>query len=63
MPVITAELIAGFARHIITTVGGGLVTAGYLDGSDFSTAVGAVATLIGVMWSFYQKYSAAKKVG
>lgn len=61
MPAITAELIASFARHILTTVGGGLVTAGYIDGSDFSTVVGAVATLIGVGWSLYQKYSAAKK--
>jgi hypothetical protein len=63
MPTITAEIVAGFARHILTTIGGGVATAGYVDGNDFSIAVGALSTLIGVGWSIYQKRSAAKKAG
>ncbi len=60
MPIITANIVAGLARHLLTSVGGAIVTAGYLDGSDFSTAVGALSALVGVGWSVYQKYAAAK---
>lgn len=61
MPTITADIVAGLARHLLTSFGGAVVTAGYIDGSDFNTVVGAVATLFGVGWSIYQKYAAAKK--
>ena len=45
--------ILGIVRHILTTIGGGLVVSGKLSEVDFTAAVGAVITLVGVAWSYY----------
>lgn len=45
----------GIVRHALTAVGGGLVTNGYLSGSELDAAVGAVLTLLGVAASVLEK--------
>jgi len=47
--------IMGFARHGLTTAGGFLVAAGYLDPSGAQEAVGALMTLVGLAWSVFDK--------
>lgn len=49
------EQIAGLVRHILTVAGGGLVTAGVLDEQGLVLASGAIATLIGIVWSVIAK--------
>lgn len=49
------ELVLGVVRHVLTVLGGGLVTQGYLDASELSTGVGAVLALIGIAWSIWDK--------
>ena len=45
----------GLVRHILTFVGGYLVTSGYLTESALNTGIGALVTLIGVVWSVIDK--------
>ena len=54
-------LWGGFLRHGLTTLGGGLVTAGYLSNDDLTTLVGAVGILGGIGWSLVNKYLLNKK--
>jgi hypothetical protein len=51
----TLEKTLGIVRHALTFVGGFLVTSGYLTESNLSTGIGAVATLIGMVWSVVNK--------
>ena len=55
----TTEQILGIVRHILTALGGVLVTKGVVDEGTMTTAVGAIATLVGVVWSFLAKKKAA----
>ena len=48
----------GFVRHILTFIGGYLVTSGVLTEVTLSTGIGAIATLIGVVWSVIDKNKA-----
>lgn len=52
--------ITGVIRHLLTTVGGGLVASGILSGDELSQAIGAITTLIGIAWSVLSKRKAAK---
>lgn len=52
--------VIGLIRHALTTFGGGLVTNGTLADSDFQAAVGALMTLVGIVWSVIEKRNAAK---
>jgi hypothetical protein len=45
----------GLVRHILTFVGGYLVTSGVLTEVTLNTGIGAVATLIGIVWSVIDK--------
>ena len=47
--------IAGVIRHVLTALGGGLVTSGGLSGDDMNAAIGAITTLVGVVWSVVAK--------
>lgn len=49
------ETILGFIRHALTFGGGFLAQAGYIASSDIELAVGAIVTLIGVVWSALAK--------
>jgi len=51
----TLEKTLGIVRHILTFVGGYLVTSGVLTEVTLNTGIGAVATLIGVVWSIVDK--------
>lgn len=48
-------VVSGLIRHVLTTAGGVLAANGWLAESDVNTAVGAIVTLIGVVWSVAAK--------
>lgn len=47
--------ILGLIRHILTFAGGIFASKGYIDGSEVEGVVGAVVTLVGVVWSALAK--------
>ena len=49
------DIIAGFIRHVLTAAGGALVAGGYLTSDEWTTIAGAVAVLVGVVWSVLSK--------
>jgi|TARA_B100000497_G_C7666965_1_gene402163 hypothetical protein len=49
------EQIYGLIRHGLTAVGGVLVTLGYIDEDIIPEVIGAVMTLVGVIWSYQDK--------
>ena len=49
------EKTLGIVRHFLTFTGGFLVTSGYLTESTLGTGIGAITTLIGVVWSVIDK--------
>ena len=49
------EKTLGIVRHALTFVGGFLITSGYLTESTLNTGIGAIVTLIGVVWSIVNK--------
>ena len=51
----TLEKILGIIRHTLTFGGGFLVTSGYITESSLDAAIGALVTLIGVIWSVVDK--------
>jgi len=53
-------ILAGIARHVLTTAGGALVTGGYMDSSQTSAFVGGGMVIAGVAWSWWQKEGQAK---
>ena len=56
----SSDDILAIARHVLTTLGGGLVSGGILTGSQLSDGVGAVVVLGGIVWSLWQKYGQRK---
>lgn len=48
-------VIGGLVRHILTVAGGFLVATGGIDEPTMSGGVGAIMTLLGIGWSYYQK--------
>ena len=49
------EYITSLVRHILTTVGGSLVTKGVITAVAFDQIVGAVIVIAGVVWSVVAK--------
>jgi len=49
------EKIQGLLRHILTFVGGYLVTSGIIDEAILSEVVGAIITITGFVWSWIGK--------
>lgn len=49
------EQILGIVRHVLTFVGGFLITKGIVDETFVTEVVGALATIIGSVWSFFSK--------
>ncbi len=47
------------ARHVLTTIGGGLVASGAIDSGQLETGIGAIFVLVGIVWSVVQKRRAA----
>lgn len=51
------DIILGLIRHALTAGGGILVAKGYVDSGGVETVVGAAITLIGALWSVWDKRS------
>ncbi len=51
----TRDMVLGLARHLMTFAGGMLATSGVVASSDVELGVGALVTLIGIVWSAFQK--------
>lgn len=49
------EQFMGILRHTLTFVGGILVLRGNLEESAIEPILGAVTTLVGVVWSYWVK--------
>jgi len=56
----SSVVIGAFARHILTTIGGMLVSRGLIESSAAEPLAGAVIIIGGVIWSIIQKKRAAK---
>jgi hypothetical protein len=54
------KAILGFIRHTLTFGGGYFVSNGLVDQIDIDTVIGAVVTLIGIVWSIAEKYPREK---
>lgn len=50
-----SAVIIGFLRHVLTFGGGILVSNGTITEPDLQTGVGALSTIIGILWSVYDK--------
>jgi hypothetical protein len=53
-------ILAGLARHALTSLGGYLVASGAISSSQVDTFVGAGLMIAGVLWSWWQKVGQAK---
>jgi hypothetical protein len=51
-------VLNGIVRHILTAAGGAMVARGSLAESELELAVGAVITLVGILWSAIAKRKA-----
>ena len=49
------EKITGLVRHILTFLGGYLITQGIIDEATLQEVVGAIITLGGFIWSWTSK--------
>lgn len=49
------DTILGFVRHVLTFGGGYLASANIIEASQVDVAVGAIITLVGVVWSAIDK--------
>jgi len=49
------ETVLGFVRHILTFGGGYLASAGIIAEAQIEIAVGAIITLVGIVWSAFDK--------
>lgn len=50
-----SEEMQGLIRHMLTFGGGILVSMGYMDNGTAVQLVGAVSTIIGIVWSYLDK--------
>ena len=56
------EVILGIIRHVLTGAGSVLVAKGYTDAAGLESAVGAVLTLAGLIWSAMHKKGVEKQI-
>ncbi len=54
----TKDVILGFVRHALTFAGGFAASSGYVTADELTAAVGAVVTIVGLIWSAVQKKAA-----
>lgn len=54
------EIVIGLIRHVATFGGGFGVSAGVATSDEITTAVSAVVTLAGIVWSIVEKVRAKK---
>ncbi len=48
------------ARHVLTTIGGGLVASGAIEAAHLDAGIGAIMVLSGIIWSVVQKQRGGK---
>jgi hypothetical protein len=53
-----AVVLSALARHLLTTFGGVFAARYGIDGGTIDAVVGAIATLAGFGWSFWDKKKA-----
>lgn len=49
------QAVIGLARHVLTFGGGIIVSQGWVDEATMTTIVGALATIVGAVWSVLDK--------
>ncbi len=49
------DTIKGVARHALTTAGGALVTKGLVTATTLDQGIGALMTIVGIIWSIVSK--------
>jgi len=49
------EKFEGFARHVLTFVGGIIVAKGYIDESVMAEITGVIISIFGIVWSIQSK--------
>lgn len=49
------EVILGLVRHVLTAAGGAVVGNGLLAADEVTAAVGAIVTILGLVWSVLDK--------
>jgi hypothetical protein len=47
----SAEVLGGLVRHVLTGIGGYFVASGMIDAGSMEIAVGAIVALVGIAWS------------
>lgn len=52
------DSILGVVRHVLTFAGGYIAAKGIVDQAIVNESIGALMTLIGVVWSVYAKKAA-----
>ena len=55
-----ATIVQAVVRHLLTAVGGGFLAGFGVTGDTLNAVVGAVSTLVGVVWSIYDKKKQAQ---
>lgn len=55
----TKSQILGLLRHVATAVGGGLIISGKADETLVQESVGALLTIVGLVWSLWEKTTRA----
>lgn len=58
----TQEEILGIIRHLLTALGGVLVTKGVVDSGTVEAVVGGLLAIGGAVWSVYHKKQTAKAI-
>ncbi len=59
----TSTTVSALARHLLTFVGGALVTLGWFDQATAQSLVGALTTLVGIVWSLFDKKNVQMLLG
>jgi len=57
------DVTLGLVRHILTFIGGYIVSKGWISGEALDSVIGAILTLGAVFWSVTQKVTMPQPVG
>lgn len=57
--IMTAAIVQGLVRHLVTAIGGAFLLKYGLDGAGVDALAGSVATIVGILWSVRDKIKAA----
>jgi hypothetical protein len=45
------DIVLSMLRHVLTTLGGALITAGYISSGNLEAAIGALVTIVGLAYA------------